>query len=154
MIPLSSSEIKIDPRRTRCNAAPDGRAANQPFAVATFKYTSPLAYIGAASFLAHALGIELGTVRLLALVPLSVAMSLGVPGVPGGWFTAAPVFVAAGLPAEVIGVLLAVDTIPDIFRTLGNVTGDLAAATLVGRLTSGRTEESALEPDVAAAPAG
>jgi Na+/H+-dicarboxylate symporter len=49
------------------------------------------------------------------------------------------VFVAAGLPAEVIGVLIAVDAVPDIFRTLGNVTADLAAATLVARYAR-RTE--------------
>jgi len=111
-----------------------------PFAVATFKFTSPVAYIGAACFLAHALGVELGTLRLVSLIPLAVAMSLGVPGVPGGWFTATPVFVAAGLPPESIGILIAVDTIPDIFRTLGNVTADLAAATVVARLVPRPTQ--------------
>jgi Na+/H+-dicarboxylate symporter len=103
-----------------------------PFTVATFKFTSPLAYLAATCFMARLFGVELGTARLLALAPLAVALSMGVPGVPGGWLTAAPIFAAAGLPVEVVGVLLAVDTIPDVFRTVGNVTADLAAATVVG----------------------
>jgi Na+/H+-dicarboxylate symporter len=44
-----------------------------------------------------------------------------------------PVLVAAGLPVEGVGVLLAVDTIPDMFRTTTNVTGTLAVATVLGR---------------------
>jgi Na+/H+-dicarboxylate symporter len=37
------------------------------------------------------------------------------------------------LPIEGLGILLGVDTIPDIFRTTANVTGQMAAATIVGR---------------------
>jgi len=44
-----------------------------------------------------------------------------------------PVLVAAGLPVEGVGVLLAVDTIPDMFRTATNVTGHLTIATVLGR---------------------
>jgi proton glutamate symport protein len=42
-------------------------------------------------------------------------------------------FVTIGLPAEGVGILIAVDAIPDTFATVLNVTGDLAAAALVGR---------------------
>ncbi len=44
-----------------------------------------------------------------------------------------PLFLATGLPAEGIGLLIAVDAIPDVFSTVLNVTGDLAAAALVAR---------------------
>ena len=44
-----------------------------------------------------------------------------------------PLFVAIGLPVEGIGILIAVDAIPDTFSTVLNVTGDLAAAALVAR---------------------
>jgi Na+/H+-dicarboxylate symporter len=118
-----------------------------PFAVATFKFTSPLTYIAAACFLARIYGVPLETGRLVSTIPLAVAMSLGVPGVPGGWITAAPVFLSVGLPADVIGVLIAVDAVPDVFRTLGNVTADLAAATLVGRYAErGAPEEQGIVP--------
>jgi Na+/H+-dicarboxylate symporter len=46
--------------------------------------------------------------------------------VPGGSIIAmAPVLAAAGLPAEGLGILLAVDAVPDMFRTMANVTGAL-----------------------------
>jgi len=45
------------------------------------------------------------------------------------------VLMAAGLPAESVGILLAVDPIPNGFRTVANVTGDMAAAALLGSRT-------------------
>ena len=44
-----------------------------------------------------------------------------------------PLFLAIGLPPEGIGILIAVDVIPDTFSTVLNVTGDLAATALVAR---------------------
>jgi DAACS family dicarboxylate/amino acid:cation (Na+ or H+) symporter len=38
-----------------------------------------------------------------------------------------------GLPLEGMGILLGVDTIPDMFRTAANVTGQMTAATIVAR---------------------
>jgi Na+/H+-dicarboxylate symporter len=38
-----------------------------------------------------------------------------------------------GVPIAILPLLLAVETIPDIFRTLGNVTADLAVTRIVGR---------------------
>jgi DAACS family dicarboxylate/amino acid:cation (Na+ or H+) symporter len=56
------------------------------------------------------------------------------PGVPRGAFLMlAPLFLAVGLPAEGIGILIAVDAIPDVFSTVLNVTGDLAAAAIIQR---------------------
>jgi Na+/H+-dicarboxylate symporter len=43
-----------------------------------------------------------------------------------------PVLMAAGLPVEGAGLLLAVDTIPDMFRTTANVTGDMMASVVLG----------------------
>jgi len=45
-----------------------------------------------------------------------------------------PLFLAIGLPAEGIGILIAVDALPDTFVTALNVTGDLAAAALVANV--------------------
>ena len=62
----------------------------------------------------------------------------------------APLFLAIGLPAEGIGILIAVDAIPDVFSTVLNVTGDLAAAAIIQR---GETlEDELLLPNVAPAP--
>ena len=37
-----------------------------------------------------------------------------------------------GVPIELLGILVAVEAVPDIFRTVGNVTADMAVASLVG----------------------
>ena len=64
--------------------------------------------------------------------------------VPGGSIIAmVPVLTSVGLPIEGIGILLGVDTIPDMFRTTANVTGQLAAATIVSR---GAPRAERLEP--------
>jgi Na+/H+-dicarboxylate symporter len=44
-----------------------------------------------------------------------------------------PLFTAIGLPVEGIGILIAVDALPDLFATTLNVTGDLAASALVAK---------------------
>ena len=69
---------------------------------------------------------------------LAVVLSLGAVGLPGQVsFMAAtmPVTSAMGLPIEPLGLLLAVDTIPDVFATVGNVSADLVASSLVARGT-------------------
>jgi Na+/H+-dicarboxylate symporter len=48
----------------------------------------------------------------------------------------APLFLAIGLPLEGIGILIAVDALPDLFATVTNTTGDLAATALVARFSS------------------
>jgi proton glutamate symport protein len=45
---------------------------------------------------------------------------------------------SAGIPVEGVGILLGIDTLPDMFRTTTNVTADLAAAAVVARL-AGKT---------------
>ena len=51
----------------------------------------------------------------------------------------APLFLAIGLPLEGIGILIAVDAIPDLFATVTNATGDLAATALVARFSPARS---------------
>ena len=44
-----------------------------------------------------------------------------------------PVLLSVGLPPAGVGLLLGVDTIPDMFRTTANVTGDMTVAAILGR---------------------
>jgi Na+/H+-dicarboxylate symporter len=65
-----------------------------------------------------------------------VCLAFAAPGIPRGAFIMlAPLFLAIGLPLEGIGILIAVDALPDTFATVLNVTGDLVAATLVNRFS-------------------
>ncbi|MBT8338051.1 MAG: dicarboxylate/amino acid:cation symporter, partial [Gemmatimonadetes bacterium] len=62
------------------------------------------------------------------------ALSFYSPGIPsGGLFVMAPLYQAFGLPLEGIGILIALDIVPDMFITASNVTADLAVAALVDR---------------------
>jgi Na+/H+-dicarboxylate symporter len=107
-----------------------------PMAVSLFRITSPIQYIASACFIAWAYGIDLTTAQLAAGAMLAVVVSLGSVGLPGQvsfMATNMPVTQAMGLPIAPLGLLLAVDTIPDIFATVGNVTADLTATSVVVR---------------------
>jgi proton glutamate symport protein len=80
-------------------------------------------------FLARLYGIELSPAQLVSVVVTVIFSTFAVAGGPGGSIIAmVPVLAAANLPIEGIGILLAVDTIPDMFRTTANVTGSMAIA--------------------------
>jgi proton glutamate symport protein len=107
-----------------------------PMAVTLFRLTSPVQYVTSAAFIAWAFGIDLGAAQLVAGALLAVVISLGSVGLPGQVTfiaTNLPVAQAMGVPVSPLGLMLAVDTIPDAFATLGNVTADLAATAIVAR---------------------
>jgi Na+/H+-dicarboxylate symporter len=56
-----------------------------------------------------------------------------------------PAYIAAGIPVEAVLMLNAVDTIPDIFKTLTNVTADMSAATVLSRRDRWRVTAAAAE---------
>ena len=84
-------------------------------------------------FLAKLYGIDLNAAQLATVVLASVATTFSIPAVPGGTILVMlPVLTAAGIPAEGVGILLGADIIPDMARTVTNVTGSMAAATILG----------------------
>ena len=109
-----------------------------PMAVTLFRLTSPVQYVTSAAFIAWAYGIDLGSAQLLGGALLAVVISLGSVGLPGQVTfiaTNLPVAQAMGLPLSPLGLMLAVDTIPDALATLGNVTADLTVTSVVARQT-------------------
>jgi len=77
-------------------------------------------------FLAQFYGIDLSLTSQLIIILLSILAGIGTAGVPGG---SLPLVVAllqtVGIPAESIGIILGVDRILDMSRTVVNVTGDI-----------------------------
>jgi len=109
-----------------------------PLAVSTFKIAAPLSWTVGALFVGWFYGVPLPIGSLATIAFASIFLAFGVPGIPRGAFIMlAPLFIAIGLPVEGIGLLIAVDAIPDTFSTVLNVTGNLAATALVAR---GETE--------------
>ncbi|MEP7117136.1 MAG: dicarboxylate/amino acid:cation symporter [Acidobacteriota bacterium] len=110
----------------RAGLAPAASRVVLPLAVSIFHYGTAVAQTVGVLFLARLSGVTFGPAELASVVFAVVLASSAVPGVPGGSIVAiVPVLTAAGLPLDGIGLLLAVDTVPDMFRTIANVTGAL-----------------------------
>ncbi|MGO1541138.1 MAG: dicarboxylate/amino acid:cation symporter [Luteimonas sp.] len=90
----------------------------------------------AAVFAAQYYGIELSFAQYVVILLASVLGSFGTAGVPGTAVVMATVVLsAAGLPLEVLGILLAIDRILDMMRTMTNVTGQMLVPVLVAKET-------------------
>lgn len=107
-----------------------------PLAVALFRGTGPATGMAVVIYIAHAFGVELSLTNLIAATAIASVMSYSSVSLPGpiGYFAViAPVAVAAGVPVAPLALFVAVDTIPDIFRTVGNVTLDVAVTSAVSQ---------------------
>lgn len=104
-----------------------------PLAVSLFRITSPAANLGVAIYCAHVFGVPLNAALLAAGIGVATVISLASVGLPGQitfFTTTGPICLIMGVPLELLPILLAVETIPDIFRTVGNVTADIAVTCL------------------------
>jgi Na+/H+-dicarboxylate symporter len=105
-----------------------------PFAVSIFKLTSPVYWMIGALFVAELYGMQLGAAQIATVAAGAVVLNASSPGIPsGGLLIQAPLYAAVGLPVEGLGILIAVDTVPDSFKTPFNVTADLAVAAVLNR---------------------
>lgn len=114
-----------------------------PIASATFRTGSAIMIPLGVLFMARLYGIDVHTSQLVTIALVTVLTTFSVPGVPGGTIIViVPVLLAANLPVAAVGILLGVDTIPDMFRTATHVTADMAAATVLARYEPGEEEVS------------
>jgi Na+/H+-dicarboxylate symporter len=105
-----------------------------PLAVSLFKLAAPVSWTVGALFVGWFYHVPLGKMQLATIAFAAVFLAAAGPGVPRGAFILlAPLFTAIGLPIEGLGILIAVDAIPDTFATVLNVTGNLAATAIVSR---------------------
>ncbi|HYM22913.1 MAG TPA: cation:dicarboxylase symporter family transporter, partial [Vicinamibacterales bacterium] len=106
-----------------------------PLAASTFKFAAAVSWPFGALFVAWFYRVDLHVPQYATIAAACVFLGFVAPGVPRGAFLMlAPLFLAIGLPVEGIGILIAVDALPDLFATVLNASGDLAAAALVARL--------------------
>jgi proton glutamate symport protein len=105
-----------------------------PMAVAMFKFAGPVSWTVGAYFVGWFYGVPISTTGLATIAFAAVFLAFAAPGVPRGAFImVAPLFAQLGLPVEGVGLLIAVDAIPDTFATVLNTTGNLAAVVLVAK---------------------
>ena len=131
---LATLPAMIECARERLAVPPLVASLVLPLAVAVFRYTSPLGNLGVCFFIAAMYGLEPGLWQVAGAVLVALAVSIGSVGLPGQVSfiaSVAPICAALGLPIEVLGILVAVEIVPDIFRTIGNITADLAVTTVI-----------------------
>ncbi|HXT68258.1 MAG TPA: cation:dicarboxylase symporter family transporter [Vicinamibacterales bacterium] len=105
-----------------------------PVAISMFKFAAPVSWTFGTLFVAWFYHVDLGPSAYLTIAFAAIFLAFASPGVPRGAFLMlAPMFLQIGVPVEGIGILIAVDAIPDLFATVLNATGDLAAAVFVAR---------------------
>jgi len=121
-----------------------------PMAVSLFRFTGPVANVGVVVYSAALFGVHLSAGQIVAGALLAPLMSLAAVGLPGqvSFFTSiAPICVAMGVPVGALPLLLAVETIPDIFRTIGNVTADVAVTAAMAPLAAYSADRACLPSD-------
>jgi Na+/H+-dicarboxylate symporter len=106
-----------------------------PLAVAVFKVNRTLSSTIRLLMVAAMFSVPVDAGTLAAFLFTVFLLSFTTPGLPGaGSMATLPAYLAAGLPLEGVMLFEALDAIPDVFKTVANVTADLSAAAIVSRL--------------------
>ena len=110
-----------------------------PMSVALFRATGPAMNVAVAFYVAHWLGFEPSLAQMIAATAVAAVISYGAVSLPGEVSfisSIAPIAMALGVPIGPLALLVAVEMIPDIFRTLGNVTMDVAVTAVIDKQTA------------------
>jgi Na+/H+-dicarboxylate symporter len=93
-------------------------------------------------FIAQAYGLDLSMTEYFAVIATATLASIGTAGVPGvGLITLAMVLQQVGLPVEGIGLIIGVDRLLDMLRTVVNVSGDGMVTAVVAN-SEGRLDKT------------
>jgi len=114
-----------------------------PICVALFRGTGPAMNIAVSFYVAHWLGYEPTVAQMIAATAVGAVMSYGAVSLPGevSYISSiAPINLALGVPIAPLALLVAVEMVPDIFRTVGNVAMDVAVTTAVDRSGRGASD--------------
>ena len=123
------------------------RDVGLPLAVALFRASGPAVNIAVAIYIAYWLQIELTWWNIAAGIAVASVASYWAVSLPGALSfvtSIAPIALVMGLPIEPLALLIAVEVIPDIFRTLSNVTMDVAVTGAVARGARDDTPEESV----------
>jgi proton glutamate symport protein len=132
---LAALPALVEGARTHLQLPQSATSFVLPLTVSLFKVNRTISSTAKLLFLAHVFNVPLTSGTIATFVITVVVLSFSSIGVPGGGsaFKTLPAYIAAGLPIEGIIIAEAVETIPDIFKTVLNVTGDMSVATVLAR---------------------
>ncbi len=118
--------------------APAIVSAIMPLAVTTFRFGNVFTAVAVGLVGANLFGVHPTTAQIVTALLLGILTNVGSVGVPGAAVLLAawgPIFLALGAPLEALTLYIAIITVPDMLITVANVTADLAATSLIARLT-------------------
>jgi len=107
-----------------------------PLAVTIFRVTSPAMNVAVCIYAAHLAGVELTASMIAAGAMIAFVTTLGsvsLPGTVSFIASTGPIAAAMGVPLWPLAILVAVEMLPDIMRTVANVTMDVAVTCAVDR---------------------
>jgi Na+/H+-dicarboxylate symporter len=142
---LASLPVLMSDTRSKLGLSESVTGFVLPLGASIFKLNAPMNWLLGALLVARLYGVEFSGAKLVVFCVGTIVLSFAVPGIPsGGFFVQAPLYTAVGLPPEGLGILIAVDLVPDIFKTVLNVTSYAGAGLLVARL-EGRAPDPAAD---------
>jgi Na+/H+-dicarboxylate symporter len=148
----TQSSIGTLPAMVDATAALGGREAVRKvvlsLAVSLFRLGSAASGGAIALYAARLSGVSLSGTQMVIAAVLSALVSVAAVGLPSqaSFVTVmSPICLAVGAPLQALVLLMAVDSLPDAFRTVANVTADIAVTAISGRSPRRRTP-----PDLAA----
>ncbi len=121
-----------------------------PLAVAIFRATSPAMNLAVAIYVAYLTGVELTPQTLAVGIAVALVISIGSVSLPGSIsfvVSIGPIALAMGVPIEALALLVAVEMLPDIMRTVANVTMNIAVSSAVDQ-SGGTQEAEKITPDM------
>lgn len=140
---LAALPAMVESARSRLGFPASVTSFVLPLAVTTLRLSTPIMWSVAIPFLARLYGIAIAPEQFVLLLGTSILMSFSVPGLPSASiFLMGPFLTGLGIPIEAIGLLIAADSIPDLFKGVLNVTGHMTSAAVV---VAGTGTERALE---------
>lgn len=107
-----------------------------PLAVVIFRATSAAMNLAVVYYIAALAGVEVPLTVALAGILIASVISLSAVSLPGSIsfvVSIGPIALAMGVPVEPLALLVAVEMLPDLMRTLGNVTMNVAVTSAVDR---------------------
>ncbi len=102
---------------------------------ATINMDGVSAYLAVTTlFLAKMYGVAIPESALVSIIISIIMLSLGAPGVPGSSIVCVGVILnTVGVPIEALVLIIGVDSLIDMFRTVSNTTGDMAVTLIVAK---------------------
>ena len=131
---LAALPAMVESARTRLGFPAAVTSFVLPLAVTTLRLSTPIMWSVSIPFLARLYGVAVSPEQFALLLGTGILMSFSVPGLPSASiFLMGPFVTGLGIPIEAIGLLIAADSIPDLFKGVLNVTGHMTSAAVVTR---------------------